>query len=91
MHMNEIIDKGPSVGAQGPAVAAKKRGRPVQAFEQHYTINDACALLSITRSTIYDWIKQGLFAYVVKTPGGTRIPASVLNQFAESRRIVCQK
>jgi excisionase family DNA binding protein len=89
MHMSEIIDKGPVT--DGPAVAPKRRGRPVQSFEQHYTINDACALLCITRSTIYEWIKQGLFAYVIKTPGGTRIPASVLNQFAESRRIECQK
>jgi hypothetical protein len=29
--------------------------------------------------------------FVIKTPGGTRIPASSLNQFSESRRIdTCQ-
>jgi hypothetical protein len=33
------------------------------------------------------WIKNGVIPFVVKTPGGTRIPASALQLFAESRRI----
>ena len=81
MTTSENIDKGP---VQEPV---KKRGRPVGSFEQHYTIMDACALLSIKRRTIYKWISSGVIPFVIKTPGGTRIPASALQQFAESRRI----
>ena len=66
----------------------RKRGRPVQSFEQHYTIADACDLLGIKRRTLYDWIKKGVIPYYVKTPGGMRIPASALCAFSESRRIV---
>ena len=83
--MSEIMDKGAAV--EPP----KKRGRPALSFEKHYTINDACALLSISRSTFYQWLRAGLFSCVVKTPGGTRVPASVLNEFAQSRRVECQR
>ena len=84
--MNEIIDKG-----QAPETTVRRKSR-VHTFEQHYTIKDACDLLSIKRRTIYKWISSGVIPFVVKTPGGTRIPASALNQFAESRRIVtCQR
>ena len=82
MSTDQIMDKGASVDVP------KKRGRPVVTFEKHYTVSDACELLSISRSTFYQWLKEGLFHHVVKTPGGTRVPASVLNQFAENRRIV---
>jgi excisionase family DNA binding protein len=81
MNSNEIIDKG------APSEPVRKRGRPAHSFEKHYTINDACELLSISRGTIYNWIRGGVIPFTVKTPGGTRIPASSLNQFAESRRI----
>lgn len=81
MSTTEIID------IEAPAVK-RRRGRPVQSFEQHYTVNEVCDLLRISRSTFYEWLKQGVFSHIVKTPGGTRIPASVLNRFADSRKII---
>jgi len=82
---NEIMDKGATPERRAP------RPRPVHTFEKHYTINAACELLSISRSTIYEWIKDGYFSYTVQTPGGQRIPASVLDEFVKSRRIVCRR
>lgn len=85
MNTGENIDKG-----QAPE-HHRRRGRPAQSFEKHYTIVDACDLLSIKKRTLYSWIKNGVIPFVVKTPGGTRIPASALQLFSESRRIeTCQ-
>jgi excisionase family DNA binding protein len=85
MSNTEIIDKG------APVEPVRRRGRPAHTFEKHYTISAACELLSISRATIYNWIHDGVIPFVIKTPGGTRIPASSLNQFSESRRIdTCQ-
>ena len=85
MSNSENIDKGAT------PEAVRKRGRPAHSFEKHYTIRDACELLSISRGTIYNWIHSGVIPFTIKTPGGTRIPASSLNQFSESRRIdACQ-
>ena len=81
MSNSEIISKGPV------AEPVRKRSRPVHTFEQHYTIMDACSLLSIKKRTLYKWISSGVIPFVVRTPGGTRIPASALQQFSESRRI----
>lgn len=79
--MREIIDKGAS------PLTTSKRSRPMQTFEQLYTIRDACGLLRVSRGTIYAWMKTRVIPWTVKTPGGTRIPASALNAFVNQRRV----
>jgi excisionase family DNA binding protein len=79
--VSAIIEKG--------AMPAR-RGRPPLEFERHYTVNETCSLLAIDRSTFYRWLRDGVFDYVVKTPGGTRIPAGVLRRFSDERRVSCR-
>ena len=64
------------------------RRKAIMAFEAYYKISESCDILGISRGTIYNWIRSGVIPFIVKTPGGTRIPASSLHAFFESRKII---
>ena len=79
--MEENIDKGQATER------SPRRGRHAHTFEKLYTMKDACELLSIKKRTIYSCIDRGVIPWIIKTPGGIRVPASALAEFSHQRRI----
>lgn len=53
--------------------------------EKHYKVKEVCSLLSIDRSTLYRWVKNGKVGEPVKDGKRcTRFPASVIEKYQAS-------
>jgi excisionase family DNA binding protein len=58
----------------------------VSQLEQFLTVPELCALLSIPRSTYYEWRRKRIGLRTIKSPnGGTRIRVTDLEEWLRDR------